>query len=319
MFNLQYPHEQKMSTSYVAMVYGKPGVGKTTLAVSAKNPVILDFDRGLGRIDNPNFWIPKLEISDYQEVTEFLKSKEIDMFDTIIIDTVSSCVDCMTMFLLETNQKIAETNKKSDKISQSNGALTLRGFSELRAMIANFTRLLRSKNKNVIFVAHEKEEDDGEAHKVIRPDLGQGSGGRELIKFTDILGYMSIEGGKTMLTVKPYDDKIIGKNSFGLPNKMEISNPNDIGRNVWFQSVIDKFLEKKADNVKKMRTCYDDICDKINSIIDEDTCNDVYKFIVSNSDYANVIGWKKDLQDKVKSIGLIFNKEKERFESPCIQ
>ncbi len=308
MFKIQYPNEQKMSTSYIAMVYGKPGVGKTTLAASAKNPIVLDFDRGLGRLDNPNFWIPKLEITNYTDVTDFLQSKEIDAFDTIIIDTVSSCVDCMAMFIMDNNSKLC-----------NNGALSLRGFGELKAMIGNFTRLLRRKNKNTIFVAHEKEEDDGEAHKVMRPDLGQGSGGKDLIKFTDILGYMSIEGGKTMLTVKPYDDKIIGKNSFGLPNKMEIPNPNDSGRNDWFQSVIDKFLHQKADNVQKLRTCYDDICEKINSIIDEDTCNDVYKFIISNQDYSNVIGWKKDLQDKVKSIGLIFNKEKERFESPCIQ
>lgn len=307
MFKIQYPNEQKMSTSYIAMVYGKPGVGKTTLAASAKNPIVLDFDRGLNRLDNPNFWIPKLEITNYTEVTDFLQSKEIDAFDTVIIDTVSSCVDCMAMFIMDNNSKLC-----------SNGALSLRGFGELKAMIGNFTRLLRRKNKNTIFVAHEKEEDDGEAHKVMRPDLGQGSGGKDLIKFTDILGYMSIEGGKTMLTVKPYDDKIIGKNSFGLPNKMEIPNPNDSGRNDWFQSVIDKFLIKKADNVQKLRTCYDDICAKINSIIDEDTCNAVYKCIISNQDYSNVIGWKKDLQDKVKSIGLIFNKEKERFESQCI-
>lgn len=314
MFKIQYPAEQKMSTSYIAMVYGKPGVGKTTLAASAKNPIVLDFDRGLGRLDNPIFWVPKLEITNYTDVTDFLQSKEIGVFDTIIIDTVSACVDCMANFILESNKKLSkETNTKV----QTSGALTLKGFGELKAMVGNFTRLLRSKNKNVIFVAHEKEEDDGEAHKVMRPDLGQGSGGRDLIKFTDVVGYMSIEGGKTMLTVKPYDDKIIGKNSFGLPNKMEIPNPNDIGRNDWFQSVLEQFLKKKADNVQKLRTCYDDICEKINSIIDEDTCNDVYKFIISNQDYANVIGWKKDLQDKVKSIGLIFNKEKERFESPC--
>jgi replication-associated recombination protein RarA len=37
------------SAGMVALIYGDPGIGKTTLANTAPNPLLLDFDRGAHR------------------------------------------------------------------------------------------------------------------------------------------------------------------------------------------------------------------------------------------------------------------------------
>lgn len=35
---------------FSAILYGAPGVGKTTLACSAPNPILIDLDKGIQRI-----------------------------------------------------------------------------------------------------------------------------------------------------------------------------------------------------------------------------------------------------------------------------
>lgn len=40
----------KMRHTYTALIYGKPGTGKTTLALSAPNPLLLDFDGAWGEL-----------------------------------------------------------------------------------------------------------------------------------------------------------------------------------------------------------------------------------------------------------------------------
>ena len=36
--------------TFSAIIYGSPGVGKSTLALSAPDPVLIDFDRGISRV-----------------------------------------------------------------------------------------------------------------------------------------------------------------------------------------------------------------------------------------------------------------------------
>ena len=45
------PNEMTFDSKKFSMIlYGSPGVGKTTLALSAPDPVLIDFDRGISRI-----------------------------------------------------------------------------------------------------------------------------------------------------------------------------------------------------------------------------------------------------------------------------
>ena len=36
--------------TFSAIIYGSPGMGKTTLALSAPKPVLIDFDHGVSRV-----------------------------------------------------------------------------------------------------------------------------------------------------------------------------------------------------------------------------------------------------------------------------
>ncbi len=59
----------------------------------------------------------------------------------------------------------------------------------------NLLKLIRRLNKSVLFIAHEKEEKNGE-DKIIRPDV-PGSSGADLIKDLDFVGYMEAKRNQT--------------------------------------------------------------------------------------------------------------------------
>lgn len=294
MFKLEEPNQIELSRNYSAIIYGKPGIGKTTLALSAKNPVLLDFDSGIGRVD-PNFWTAKLAIKDYREVLEFLESDVVCKFDTIVVDTVGACIDSMCSFLMENNPKL-----------RNGGSLSLRGFGELKSLISNLIRTLKSQEKNLIFVAHEKEEDDGEARKIMRPNLGSGSGGRELVNVVDIIGYVFKEGGKSSVSFTPYDNSFIGKNSIDLPQKIEIPNPITLGKNEWFQNVVDKYSEKKRSRVLEMRREYEEAVKEIDlsieKISDQQSCNQIYEYLTNDARFEKISTWKRKLSEKTKEM-----------------
>ena len=41
------PSELEFVTTIMMLVYGQPGIGKSTMALSAPNPVLFDFDGGV--------------------------------------------------------------------------------------------------------------------------------------------------------------------------------------------------------------------------------------------------------------------------------
>jgi hypothetical protein len=68
------------------ILYGPPGVGKTTLACKAPSPIVINIEDGLGEIGVPAF--PKSE--SYDDVMEALKAlgKEDHQFKTVVIDSI---------------------------------------------------------------------------------------------------------------------------------------------------------------------------------------------------------------------------------------
>ena len=75
--------------NFAMILYGQPGIGKSTLAASAPNPVLIDFDNGVSRIRAEHR--PATSISStYEEVLADIQNMK--EFDTIIIDTGGSFV-----------------------------------------------------------------------------------------------------------------------------------------------------------------------------------------------------------------------------------
>lgn len=76
---------------FSAIIYGSPGIGKTTLACSAPAPVLIDFDRGVSRV-RAQHRVPTIMSNTFEEVQSDVKSPDMAEFQTVIIDTGGSFV-----------------------------------------------------------------------------------------------------------------------------------------------------------------------------------------------------------------------------------
>jgi hypothetical protein len=68
------------------LVYGVAGVGKTSLAAAAPNPVFLQTEDGLGRLDAPSFGLLR-SYADVQDALDALYGEEHD-FQTVVLDSL---------------------------------------------------------------------------------------------------------------------------------------------------------------------------------------------------------------------------------------
>lgn len=133
---------------FSAILYGAPGVGKTTLAVSAPNPILIDLDKGIQRI-RAQHRPPFSRVSTYEELLEDLKSDELKAFDTIVIDTGGSLITLLQDYVM---RKDPVNKTKSGTISQKGyGAVKL----EFQALTNRFKTVY---DKNIIYVFHSVEE-----------------------------------------------------------------------------------------------------------------------------------------------------------------
>ncbi len=240
---LTKPEDLAQNLKFKGLIYGQPGIGKSTLALSAPNPVVIDADNGMNRVA-PHLRVPSLQVSSYAQILELLESNELDIFDTIVFDTIGAVLEVMEPYLIKMNPKNAKNN----------GTLSLQGYGERKRTFNALVRIANEKGKNILFVAHEKEEKDGE-NKIIRPDI-PGSSGADIIKILDFVGYMEAKGAKRTISFYP-TERYYAKNSLQLDDVIMV--PDTKGGNVFISEKIVKMTKDRLQQQSELREKYNDI------------------------------------------------------------
>lgn len=176
------------------VLYGPPGIGKSSLAFTASNPLLLDFDMGSHRAANRK---DTVRVESWAEVAD-ISADDLASYDTVIMDTAGRALDALTADIIRTNPKHGR-----------GGALTLQGFGELKARFTAFLKLLNSFGKDVVLVAHMDEQRSGD-DIIERLDMQGGSKG-EVYKAADAMGRIVIVNGQRWLHFSP-TDAAFGKN-----------------------------------------------------------------------------------------------------------
>jgi hypothetical protein len=156
------PEESLPSRPLLIVLYGAPGVGKTTLSFTANNPILEDFDGGVERSDQAlrPYVIKPQKYSGVKYLTEKVYPVQIPEYgyQTIIIDTGQAMMDgLMTDWVIE----------QDDRFGTSSG-LSRNGWGALGTEFKKRIAFLKSLGLNIIIIAHEKFE--GEDEKAT-PDL----------------------------------------------------------------------------------------------------------------------------------------------------
>lgn len=175
----------------IIVLYGTPGSGKTSVATTAENPIVIDTDRGYDRAVQR---VDTLTASKWEDVlaeTETLKS-----YKTVIVDTAKAALDdYLSAYVCEKNYKL-----------KNNG---LKRFGQMAEEFKQFINTLRSNGQDIIFICHDKETQEGDTIKHAPDCTGQSKD--LLIRIADQVGYVFIQNKQRVINFEPLDN-FVGKN-----------------------------------------------------------------------------------------------------------
>jgi len=262
------PNELTINSTIKMLVYGQPGIGKTTLALSAPNPVLFDFDGGVSRI-NKAHQCPTLQVESWEQVLEALAELEkANDFKTIVVDTAGKMLDFMSDYIM----------RNDPKMKMRDGSLALKGYGQRKVMFTNLLKRVSMMGKNIVFVAHEKEDKDGE-NRIVRPDMSGSSLG-DLLKELDLVGYMQAYGKDRTICWSP-QERFYAKNTCNLPawEKVPVvidENGGISGENDFLAKTFEgyaEYLKQQATIGEDYTNVVDQIAADIAAITDADGAN----------------------------------------------
>lgn len=124
------------------LVYGKAGVGKTRLCMTAPAPIVLSAERGL--LTLRKYHVAAIEVQSLADL------KGIRQYLTTRADFMTLCIDSVT--------DIAETVLSYEQKNTSNGQ---RAYGQMAEQIMEELREFRNLPKHVIFTAQMGSKKDG--------------------------------------------------------------------------------------------------------------------------------------------------------------
>ena len=164
------------------LIAGYPGIGKSTLALSAPRPLHIDVDFGIDRIE-PRYRKPYIQPKSYDEILEDLTPLNLQDFDTLVWDTGGKLISLMSQWAI----------KKDAKYGQRDGSLSLKGYGFIGR---EFQRLMDycfyELDKHIVVVFHAIEEKDGDNTRLRIKVEGQTK--NNVWEPMDLGGFVEIQG-----------------------------------------------------------------------------------------------------------------------------
>lgn len=254
------PENMDFSTqNFSAIIYGSPGVGKTTLALSSPDPVLIDFDHGISRV-RAQHRTPTIMCSTYEEVLQDIKSPDMREFKTIVIDTGGSFVTFLKDWAYRT--KPGAKTKSGD----FNG---LKGFAFVKSEFNRFTEEIKAvMNKNIIYVFHSTEQTDKDGNPTQRL-MCEGSVRNTVWNPCDFGGYVQVINGKRYICFTP-EQEYFAKGTHGIHGRREIplleeTTPNDFMSRLFDEARAN--IKAEADVFAPMKEQYEAVMSDVNDLL----------------------------------------------------
>lgn len=222
MSRLQFVKRGKIAEPRKFFFYGPAGLGKTSLAADAPNPVIIDIDGGSNAIDVPRYTFDDSGRTEPNSYAEFLMAiddlRDNDhQFQTLITDTADK------LEVLIHRHMLMRDSKSKNKARNDSGLVMTsiedygwgKGWNlavdEWRNLLARFDELRAKKGMQIILVAHSQvksfknpigEDYDRYLAKIHEKAFGV------IKEWADMVGFMSLDTVATSEAVK--DDRARG-------------------------------------------------------------------------------------------------------------
>lgn len=241
---IKKPNEMNFANKNIIMIIsGLPGVGKTTLALSAKNVLLIDADEGICRVKKEHRKDSSI-CKTYEELLSDLKAAE-GVYKTIAIDTCGALIDLIKDWAIRTDTKASKVN----------GGISLQGFGIVKSEFIRLSNELKKKF-NVIFLFHEtKSKDNDETFYDI---VCEGAAKTLVWQPADLGAHLHIMNGKRYLGFTPTNN-YNAKSAYGIKGLVEVPELKDGEANDFLEKlfyVIRQNLAKECEEMQPKQDAY---------------------------------------------------------------
>ena len=232
------PTEMNFSNKNIIMILsGLPGTGKTTLALSAPDVLLIDTDEGLARV-NPAHRKDASVCKTYEEILADVKAAR-GQYKTIVIDTCGALIEYMKDWAMRTDPKA----------SKANGGFSLQGYGVIKSEFVRLSAELR-KDFNVVYLFHEsmtKNGDEGVFYELVV----EGSTRTLVYQPADLAGHLFIDHGKRYVGFTP-TEQYSAKAAYGIKGIIEIPELKDGDPNDFLTRLFDKVRSNLAKETAEL-------------------------------------------------------------------
>lgn len=230
----------------VLIISGMPGVGKSTLALSAPDVMLVDADEGMSRV-NPEHRKPSSISKTYEEMLSDVRSS-VGRYKTIVIDTGGALIDLMKDWAIRTEPKA----------SKNNGGISLQGFGVVKTEFLRLFKELRT-NFNVVMLFHEQKEKQDE--DVFYDLMCEGSAKTLVWQPADLGAHMFINNGERFLGFTPTAN-YNAKSAYGIKGIVKIPELRPGDPNTFLADLFKNVRSNQAaehDSIKGQQEAYEDV------------------------------------------------------------
>ena len=252
----------------IMIVSGLPGTGKTTLALSAPDVLLLDIDEGLSRV-SPAHRKDASICKTFDEVKADVAAAK-GIYKTIVVDTGGALVDMLKQHVIDHPDDYSGGAKKS-------GGISLQGFGFVKQLFLDFSAELR-RNFNVVYIFHESmdKQNDGVFYNLVC----EGAARTLVYQPADLAGHLFIQNGKRVLGFTPTEE-YTAKGAYGIKGLIPVPDLKEGDANDFLTKLFAKVRENlKAEtaSLAPQQKAYDDLMatvpDMMSAITDADSANE---------------------------------------------
>ena len=278
----------------VMLVYGVPGVGKTSLSNTAENPVLVDCDRGADRAVVRK---DTLVCSKWEDIVA--EKETFKNYKTVIIDTAKACLDD---FLCDYAMRVDDASKKNK----------LKMFGYVGDAFKAFVAYLRSINVDLVILAHAAEDKDGD-DRIFYPSVTGQS--KDLVqRIADQIGFLSYGADNSRVLHFQKNHRIVAKDTARLGDII-IPDASDPAYATAMANIIAATKTRIQERTNAQNAALDAIKvaeEAIAKVVDGPSA-DAALAAINACPAADVTALKKKLAPGLKKLGLKFNKEVGKF------
>jgi hypothetical protein len=292
------------------IIAGFPGIGKSTLSLSAPNPLHIDIDEGVDRV-SAEHRKDTLVFTDYNEMVNDLikynENKELDVYETFVIDTGGKLLDIMKPAVI----------KENPQNGQRDGSLTMKGYGAVGTKFKQFMDLLISMGKHVIVVFHAKEEKDGDNTRLRIAVEGQTKD--KIWEYMDLGGFVEMHGKARTIGFSNCE-RYFAKGTHGISGTYEIPHLENNAPNDFLQHLFGKVIQDLQEGAKKAskdKITYDNAM-KVKPFIDSSSnLEQINSMLTRILELPHALTSEKELKthlmQKAKELGFSYDKDKQTF------